>query len=200
MTYKDQSTELDTSLVERYAKTQQENYPDLTWNVAFINGIGEENVRNTHPELGLTFDWYPVERTSSCINDANHLVYQVNGSKMRLGSKTDVLKVAAATYSGDISKQNGSERDSYLTKYFGDTPSLLLYMVTLKDKDDKETHATDLNDANSIGVIAAKLIVPKDETNSTRHHGNTVFKNSVAVRNDFERLENEVASAEDEED
>ena len=73
-------------------------------------------------------------------------------------------------------------------------------MVTLKDKDGKETHATDLNDANSIGVIAAKLIVPKDEANSTRHHGYTVFKNSVAVRNDFERLENEVASAGDEED
>lgn len=202
MTYKDRSTELDTSLVERYAKTQQENYPDLTWNVAFINGVGKENVRDTHPELGLTFDWYPVERTSSCIKikEANRLVYQVNGSKMRLGSKTDVLKVAAATYSGDIPKQNGSERDSYLTKYFGDTPSLLLYMVTLKDKDGKETHATDLNDANSIGVIAAKLIVPKDEANSTRHHGYTVFKNSVAVRNDFERLENEVASAGDEED
>lgn len=39
---------------------------------------------------------------------------------MRLGSKNDALKIAACTYQLPIDQKNSSERQYYLTKYFGD--------------------------------------------------------------------------------
>ena len=42
MTYRDQEIEMNTSMAEQYACTQLSENPDMTWNIGFINGNGNE--------------------------------------------------------------------------------------------------------------------------------------------------------------
>ncbi|WP_160118310.1 Z1 domain-containing protein [Bifidobacterium moukalabense] len=191
-TYPNRDIEWDSSLVERYAKTQMEENPSITWNVTFINGEGGK-VENPDD---LDFAWKKVVRKSSYNPDKGY--FQINDKRMRLGSRTDVLKVARFVYDGTIDDQSKSERDYYLTEYFGNHPSLLLYRVQVKSI--KGWHQN-LVPEDGPGLLAAKLIVPVDRKDTSHRLGKAVYVyNTVAQRNEYERLRQEEAYGQDEDD
>lgn len=191
-TYSNREIEWDSSLVERYAKTQMEDNPSATWNVAFINGEGGM----VEGPNDLDFAWRKVIRKSSYNQDKGY--FQINDKRMRLGSRTDVLKVAKFVYDGRIDDQSKSERDYYLTKYFGSHPSLLLYRVQIKSI--KGWHQN-LVPEDGPGLLAAKLIVPVDGKDVGHKLGKAVYVyNKVAQRNEYERLRQEEAYEQDEDD
>lgn len=184
MLYRNQETEMTTSMMERYAKTQQADHPDMTWNIGFINGK-ERQVD------GVDFHWTMVQRTCFFRNDER--VFQVSHEKMRLGSKTDVLKIADCTYDEPIPKKNGSERQYYLTKYFGDHPSLLFYRIQVTTDQGHQNLAPE----DGPGILGVKLIVPVDDVDTNKHLGRVVYYNTVASREEFERLQREAESEDD---
>lgn len=191
-TYSNRDIEWDSSLVERYAKTQMEDNPSATWNVAFINGEGDM----VKGPSDLDFAWRKVIRRSSYNQDKGY--FQINDKRMRLGSRTDVLKVAKFVYDGRIDDQSKSERDYYLTKYFGNHPSLLLYRVQIKSI--KGWHQN-LVPEDGPGLLAAKLIVPVDGKDVGHKLGKAVYVyNKVAQRNEYERLRQEEAYEQDGDD
>lgn len=183
VSYRNHETEMSTSMVERYAKTQQEDHPDMTWNIGFINGDGEQ-------VDGVDFHWTKVRRKCSFRDDR---LFQINDEKMRLGSKTDVLKIADCTYDEAIPEKKGSERQYYLTKYFGDHPSLLFYRVTVDANGDHQSLAPQ----DGPGILGVKLIVPVDDVDSNKHLGRVVYYNTVASREEFEQLRREAESEDD---
>lgn len=191
-TYPNRDIEWDSSLVERYAKTQMDENPSITWNVAFINGEGGK----VEGPDDLDFGWRKIIRKSSYNSDKGY--FQINDERMRLGSKTDVLKVARFVYDGTIDAQSKSERDYYLTKYFGDHPSLLLYRVQINST--KGWHQN-LAPENGPGLLGAKLIVPVDKKDTNHKLDKTVYVyNTVAQRNEYERLNQQKAYEQDEDD
>lgn len=190
-TYSNRDIEWDSSLVERYAKTQMEENPSNTWNVAFINGEGGK-VENSDD---MDFTWRKVVRKSSYNQDKGF--FQINGNRLRLGSTDDVLKVAKFVYDGTIKKES-NERAYYLTEYFGNHPSLLLYRVQVKSIDGWHQN---LVPEDGPGLLAAKLIVPVDKKDADHKLGKAVYVyNTVAQRNEYERIREEEASRQDEDD
>ncbi|MDB1413816.1 hypothetical protein PL902_00215 [Bifidobacterium adolescentis] len=175
MTYRDQEIEMNTSMAEQYACTQLSENPDMTWNIGFINGNGNE-------VEGVNFHWTQVKRKCTFRDNRQ---FQINGDKMRLGSKNDALKIAACTYQLPIDQKNSSERQYYLTKYFGDHPSLLFYRICVKNFDGHQG----LSPQEGPGMLGVKLIVPVDEVNVNKHLGKTVYMyNTVAQRREFAEL------------
>lgn len=190
-TYSNRDIEWDSSLVERYAKTQLEENPTNTWNVAFINGEGSK----VEDPDNLDFVWTKVVRRSSYNQDKGY--FQINGNRLRLGSTDDALKVARFVYDGTIEKES-NEQSYYLTKYFGDHPSLLLYRVQIKSIDGWHQN---LVPEDGPGLLAAKLIVPFDKRDTNHKLGKAVYVyNTVAQRNEYERLRQEEAHRQDEDD
>lgn len=177
--YKNQVRELNTTKVFEYAKTQKKTNPDIYWNVAFINGQGE-------PVDGLKFRWTQVERKSTY--DGEHELFRLYGKSMRLAGKQDVRNVAKAISPVQLPKKmtsNESEIDYYLTKYFGSSPTLMLYRVHIK-QDGKKLHPV-MDGGN--GVLAAKLVIPTDEIEDGRHRGDaTYYYNTVASRQQYRAI------------
>ena len=178
MTYRDQAVEMNTSMVEQYARTQLSENPDMTWNIGFINGNGDE-------VKGINFHWTQVERTCEFRIEDDYPLFRINGNRLRLGSKNDALKIAACTYQLPIDQKNSSERQYYLTKYFGDHPSLLFYRICVKNSAGHQ----EMSPQEGPGMLGAKLIVPVDEVNVNKHLGKTVYMyNTVAQRREFAEL------------
>lgn len=188
MQYRDRDPiELKTSMAAEYAKTQARENPDITWNIAFMNGDGEQS-------NSVTFPWKEVIRSSSYEKD--HDVFAINGKKMRLASKTDIVKVASIISPIPIEKHDGTERQYYLTKYFGENPTLMFYRVSIKPDRDKYEH---LAPASGHGWLAVKIAIPVDEFEDRKNRGRAVYYyNTVATAQQYELLR-EQAEEEDEE-
>lgn len=176
--------ELDTTMAEQFATTQEQEHPDMTWNVAFMNG--KLNAINA------PFHWTTIQRAYK--EDPDSKTYQVSGNKLRLGSKSDVVKVAQAITGKPITREIRNERDFYDTKLFGDHPTLMLYRVALINAATNES--ADM--ANAEGLLAAKIVVPSDTPGSPRGRGKaTVYLNTVAARQKYEQLQEEDSEDED---
>lgn len=143
----------------------------------------------------MDFIWTKVVRKSSYNKDKGY--FQINGNRLRLGSTEDALKVAKFVYDGTIKKES-NERAYYLTEYFGNHPSLLLYRVQVKSIDGWHQN---LVPEDGPGLLAAKLIVPIDKRDVNHKLGKAVYVyNTVAQRNEYERLRQEEAYRQDEDD
>lgn len=186
MQYKDRVKEMSTTMAAEYAKTQSKLHSGTTWNVAFISGSGKQ-VSDTN------FAWKEIERTSSFDND--HNLFAINGKKMRLAGKSDILKVARAVSPIATPKEVvGSERNLYLTKYFGDSPTLMLYRVHVKP--DRERY-NQLAPNPGYGLLAAKIVIPADDLSDQQGRGRVYYYNTVASRQQYEALQ-DLAEGDDE--
>ena len=74
-TYPNRDIEWDSSLVERYAKTQMDENPSITWNVAFINGEGGK----VEGPDDLDFGWRKIIRKSSYNSDKGYFQITTRG-------------------------------------------------------------------------------------------------------------------------
>ena len=166
--------ELETTMAQQFAQTQKDEHPDLTWNVAFMNGkLGA---------IDVPFHWKTIQRAYK--EDPSTGIYQVSGNKLRLGSKTDIVKVAQAITGKPITREIRNERDFYDTKLFGDHPTLMLYRVALINSSTGEVASI----ANPEGLLAAKIVVPSDTPGSSTGRGKTTFYlNTVAARQRYEQ-------------
>jgi hypothetical protein len=180
MQYKDHVKEMSTTMAAEYAKTQSRENPDVTWNLAFISGRGDQ-------VSGADFSWKEIERTSSF--DKDHSLFAINGRKMRLAGKSDILKVAKVVSKVPTpTAVDGSERNLYLTKYFGDCPTLMLYRVHVKP--DKEKYNR-LAPALGHGLLAVKIIIPTDDITDQKGRGKVYYYNTVATRHQYESLQDQ---------
>ena len=175
--YRNQIKELNTTKALEFAKTQQTENPDIDWNIAFISGKGE-------PIDGVRFHWTQVERKSTY--DREHDLFRISGKSMRLAGTQDVFNVARAISPVPMPKKmTGSETDYYLTKYFGISPTLMLYRVQIKQNGKKIYPVPDSGN----GVLAAKLVIPTAEITDDRHRGNaTYYYNKVATRQQYRAM------------
>ncbi|PAU68279.1 Z1 domain-containing protein [Bifidobacterium criceti] len=177
--------ELETTMAQQFAQTQHDERPDLTWNVAFMNGrLGA---------IDVPFHWTTIQRAYK--EDPSAHIYQVSGNKLRLGSKTDVVKVAQAITGKPITREIRNERDFYDTKLFGDHPTLMLYRVALINSATNEVASI----PDSDGLLAAKIVVPSDTPGSPTGRGKaTFYLNTVAARQFYEQqLQQEEFEGED---
>lgn len=179
----------EESLAQRFAATQieqsdQDGQPAPTWNVAFISKRSAKNDGT----------WTPVRR--SYTPDFEHNTYRVSGNKQRLGSKTDPLKVAQALSNKPLNIKVGNERELYDTRYFGDHPTLMLYRVEMKN-DPKKAEAKGIPNMDMVqeqGLLGAKIIVPSDDPVQKTRRGRTIYYlNTVAARQEYNRLRDEDA-------
>lgn len=166
--------ELETTMAQQFAQTQSKEHPDLTWNVAFMNGkLGA---------IDVPFHWTTIQRAYR--EDPSAAIYQVSGNKLRLGSRADIVKVAQAITGKPITEEVRNERDFYDTKLFGDHPTLMLYRVALINSKTGEVAPI----ANSEGLLAAKIVVPSDTPGSSTGRGKaTFYLNTVAARQCYEQ-------------
>ena len=181
--YKDRESELNTTMAAQYVKTQDgQSEGTTTWSVAFINGGGAA-------VEDVPFHWEEIVRTSSYEKAGEF--FAINGSKMRLGSKTDFLAISATESLAPLTTKDvtGSERDYYLTKYLGNDPILMLYKVQVKS--DKPQY-NDLAPRAGKGLIGAKLIIPTTELLDRSNKGRVYYYNTVATRSEYESLQNQV--------
>ena len=178
MQYRDRDPiELKTSMAAEYAKTQAIENSDITWNIAFINGEGKQS-------NSVTFPWTEVTRSSSYEKD--HDVFAISGKKMRLASKTDIMKVASVVSPIPVEKQEGTERQYYLTKYFGENPTLMFYRVSVKPDRKKYEY---LAPTKGQGWLAVKIAIPVDEFDDGKNRGKAVYYyNTVATKQQYELL------------
>lgn len=183
--YRDKEpVELSTTMAEQFAITQEREHPDITWDVAFINGKGDV--------IDEPFHWRGIQRAYK--EDSGTKTYQVSGNKLRLGSKSDIVKVAQAVTGEPIKREIRNERDFYDTKLFGNHPVLMLYRVTLTNKAEHKTAPM----ANPHGLLAAKIVVPSDTPGSATGKGKAkYYLNTVASRQQYEKLREEDAAGED---
>lgn len=178
--YKSHVKEIDTTMACEYAKTQQQNNPGNDWNIAFINGSGER-VKD------VNFNWKQAIRKSTY--DSDHNQFLLYGRSLRLAGKDDVLSVAKVVSPVPTPKTvTGDETDYYLTDYFGDSPTLMLYRVHIKPSGKNTEPTPDILDSGN-GVLAAKLVIPTDgSTDDPQHRGDVYYYNTVSVRQEYNRL------------
>lgn len=180
MHYKDQVKELPTTMAAEFAHTQLTENPEVYWNIAFIGGSGQQ-------VSTVRFRWKEIERTSIYEKEQN--LFAINGKKMRLASKTDILKVANVVSPIPVPKTvEGSERNYYLTKYFGNSPILMLYSVHVKQPKG-QIHPKFVPAAGS-GLLAAKIVIPSDDITDKQGRGKVYYYNTVASRAQYQSLNN----------
>lgn len=182
--------QLDTTMVEQYANTQQTENPDMTWNVAFINGSGPQvNLLQIGAPADMQLEWRTVRRAFTHDKDDHN--FQVSGNKLRLGAKSDVVKVARVL-NPDAAQDipEGNERKFYSTTVFGNHPTLMLYRVVLenRDKANKNTVLERAEIEQPNGLLAAKIVIPSDHTIESKRRSKAIYyMNTVAARKLYEQ-------------
>lgn len=184
MRYKNREPlESNTTMMAQFARTRQSNIPGTTWTIAFINGEGAIVSGN------VPFTWKEVVRTSDFYDD-DHMYWKISGDKLRLAGSTDYRKVADILHPKNVYPGNKSEREYYLTKYFGDDPVLMLYRVHVKTRH-PDSQAEKHIPSEGHGLLGAKIIIPTVDyiDRGKRRTSVTYYSNTVATRLTYESLE-----------
>lgn len=185
MRYKNRKPlESNTTMMAQFAVSRQENIPDTTWTVAFINGEGAD------VNEGSPFAWREVIRTSDFYDDG--MYWKISGAKLRLAGGTDFQSVADLIHPGIDYSQKKTERAYYLTKYFGDDPVLMLYRVRIKTKD-TDPQALSYIPLPGHGLVGAKVIIPTEHyvDGDRKRTSATYYSNTVAARLAYQQLEDQ---------
>lgn len=172
--------EWNTTMMAEFAKSRQSNIPETAWTIAFINGEGVG-------VADVPFMWKEVARTSDFYDDG--MYWKISGSKLRLAGSTDVRKVAEILHPGNAYTGNKSEKEYYLTKYFGDDPVLMLYRVHVKTRK-FEPQTAEYIPPEGNGLLGAKIIIPTDDyiDRGGKRTRATYYSNTVAMRLAYEKL------------
>ena len=172
--------ESNTTMMAQFAKSRQSNIPGTTWTVAFINGEGAK-------VTDVPFTWRETVRTSDFYEDG--MYWRISGSKLRLAGSTDFRKVAVLLDPDNDFSEKKSEREYYLTRYFGDDPVLMLYRVHVKTRK-PDSLAADHLTPDGHGLLGAKVIIPTEDyiDKDRKRTSATYYSNTVATRLKYEQL------------